>query len=150
MKKAVAIAALAMAATAVSAPAQQLKPEDQIHLRQSTMSLVGYNFGILNAMAQDKRPFDRAEAERAAEVIPKLAALPPRFFGEGTEQGGNTKAKPEIWKNMDDFRKKLDAMQHQVAMLPQAVSSGDMAAFKKQVGDTGKACKSCHDDYKSK
>ena len=27
---------------------------------------------------------------------------------------------------------------------------GDMAAFKKQVGDTGAACKACHDDYRAK
>jgi cytochrome c556 len=146
--KNIAIAAFALAATALPAAAQQLKPEDQIHLRQSTMALVGYNFGILAAMAQEKRPFEKAEAERAAEILPKLAALPGRFFGEGTEKGGNTKAKPEIWKNMDDFRKKLEAMQQQVAMLPQA--AGDLASLKKQVSETGKACKSCHDDYRAK
>ncbi len=146
----VAIAALALAATASALPAlaQQMKPEDQIHLRQSTMALIGYNFGTLNAMAQEKRPFDKAEAQRAAELLPRLAALPGRFFGEGTDKGDHTKAKPEIWKNMDDFRKKLDAMQHQVAMLPQA--AGDLATLKKQVAETGKACKSCHDDYKAK
>jgi cytochrome c556 len=147
MKKA-AIAALVLAATALPALAQQLKPEAQIHLRQSTMALVGYNFGILAAMAQDKRPYDKAEAERAAAAIAPLAALPGRFFGEGTDQGGHTKAKPEIWSHMDDFKKKLDHMQHEVAMLPQA--AGDLDSLKKQVGETGKACKSCHDDYKAK
>jgi cytochrome c556 len=148
MKAAIAALALAATATALPVPAQQLKPETQIHLRQSTMALIGYNFGILAAMAQDKRPYDKAEAERAAGIIPQLAALPGRFFGEGTENGGNTKAKPEIWKNMDDFRKKLEHMQHEVAMLPQA--AGDLGALRKQVGETGKACKSCHDDYKAK
>ncbi|HSN21581.1 MAG TPA: cytochrome c [Usitatibacter sp.] len=148
MKKAVAIAALCLAATALPASAQQLKPEDQIHLRQSTMALIGYNFKALTDMAKGERPFDKAEAQRAAETLPKLAALPGRFFGEGTEKGGNTKAKPEIWKNMDDFKKKLEHMQNEVAMLPQA--AGDLASLKKQVGETGKACKSCHDDYKSK
>jgi cytochrome c556 len=151
-----AIAALALVATASTVPvpalAQQLKPEDQVHLRQSTMALIGYNFGTLAAMAQGKRPFEKAEAERAAAILPHLAALPGRFFGEGTSDVPNvkTKAKPEIWMNMDDFKKKLEHMQHEVAMLPQAVASGDMGAFKKQVGETGKACKSCHEDYKFK
>lgn len=150
MKKAAAIAACVLAATASALPAlaQQTKPEDQIHLRQSTMALIGYNFGTLAAMAQEKRPYDKAEAQRAAEILPQLAAIPGRFFGEGSEKGDHTKAKPEIWKNMDDFKKKLEAMQHQVAMLPQA--AGDLATLKKQVGETGKACKSCHDDYKAK
>jgi len=147
-KATIAALALAATATALPVPAQQLKPEAQIHLRQSTMALIGYNFGILAAMAQEKRPYDKAEAERAAQIIPHLAALPGRFFGEGTENGGDTKAKPAIWKNMDDFRKKLEHMQHEVAMLPQA--AGDLGTLKKQVGETGKACKSCHDDYKAK
>ncbi len=149
MKK-TATAVLALAATALPAVAQQMKAEDQIHLRQSTMALIGYNFGSLNAMAQDKKPYDKAEAQRAADILPKLAALPGNFFGEGTDHGGNTKAKPEIWKNMADFKQKLEKMQHEVAMLPAAVGGGDMAAFKKQVGEAGKACKSCHDDYKAK
>lgn len=150
----VALATLAVAATATAFPAlaQQMKPDEQVHLRQSTMALIGYNFGALAAMAQGKRPFDKAEAERAAAILPQLAALPGRYFGEGTSDVPNvkTRAKPEIWMNMDDFRKKLERMQHEVAMLPQAAASGDTAAFKKQVGETGKACKSCHDDYKFK
>lgn len=152
MKVAIAALALAATASAVPAAAQQLKPEDQVHLRQSTMALIGYDFGALAAMAQGKRPFDKAEAQRAADILPKLAALPGRFFGEGTSEVPNvkTRAKPEIWMNMDDFKKKLEHMQHEVAMLPQAVASGDMGAFKKQVGETGKACKSCHEDYKFK
>lgn len=149
MKKA-AIAALAVAATALPVLAQQLKPEAQIHLRQSTMALIGYNFGTLNAMAQGKRPFDKQEAERAAAVLPQLAALPGRFFGEGTDKGHDTKAMPEIWFKMDDFKKKLEHMQHEVGLLPQAVASGDLDTLKKQVGATGKSCKSCHDDYRSK
>jgi cytochrome c556 len=147
MKKA-AIAALALAATALPALAQQMKPEDQVHMRQSTMSLIGYNFGILSAMAQGKRAYDKAEAERAAGILPRLADLPGRFFGEGTDKVDHTKAKPEIWSHMDDFKQKLEHMQHEVAMLPQA--AGDLDSLKKQVGATGKACKACHDDYKSK
>jgi cytochrome c556 len=145
-----AIAALALAATALPALAQQMKPETQIHLRQSTMALIGYNFGSLAAMAQDKKPYNKEEAQRAADILPMLAALPKPFFGEGTETGGNTKAKPEIWKNLPDFTSKLEKMQQDVGKLPEVVRSGDMAAFKKQVGETGKACKSCHDDYRSK
>jgi cytochrome c556 len=34
--------------------------------------------------------------------------------------------------------------------VPAVVRAGDMAAFKKQVGDLGAACKACHDDYRAK
>ena len=149
MKK-TAIAALVLAATAVPVLAQQaMKPEDQIKMRKSTMDLISYNFGSLDAMAEGKKPFDKEEAQRNAELVARLVALPNRFFGEGTDLEGKTKAKPEIWKNRADFDKKLDALGSEAAKLP-AVASADNDDFKKQVNATGKACKSCHDDYKAK
>jgi cytochrome c556 len=38
----------------------------------------------------------------------------------------------------------------EVGKLPAVVRSGDMAAFKKQVGEAGQACKACHDKYRAK
>ncbi|HXZ50159.1 MAG TPA: cytochrome c [Usitatibacter sp.] len=150
MKKA-ALAALVLAATALPALAQQpMKPEEQIKLRKSTMDLIGYNFGSLSAMAQGKKPFDKDEAARNADLVAQLSALPRRFFGEGTDLEGKTKAKPAIWQHRADFDKKMDHMGDEARKLPEAARSGDMEAFKKQVSETGHACKSCHDDYKSK
>lgn len=149
MKKS-AIAALMLAATAVPVLAQQaMKPEDQIKMRKSTMDLIGYNFGSLNAMAEGKKPFDKEEAQRNADLVSKLVVLPRRFFGEGTDLEGKTKAKPEIWTHRDDFDKKMEALATEAAKLP-AVAGVDSEDFKKQVSATGKACKSCHDDFKAK
>lgn len=149
MKKS-AIAVLVLAATAVPVLAQQaMKPEDQIKFRKSTMDLIGYNFGSLNAMADGKKPYDKEEAQRNAELLARLVALPKRFFGEGTDIEGKTKAKPEIWKNRADFDKKMEALGTEAAKLP-AVAGADNEEFKKQVSATGKACKSCHDDYRAK
>jgi cytochrome c556 len=149
MKKS-AIAALVLAATAVPVLAQKaMKPEDQIKMRKSTMDLIGYNFGSLDAMAEGKKPFDKEEAQRNAELVARLVALPKRFFGEGTDLEGKTKAKPEIWTHRADFDKKMEALATEAAKLP-AVASADNEEFKKQVSATGKACKSCHDDFKAK
>ncbi len=76
MKKS-AIAALMLAATCdhpVLAQ-QAMKPEDQIKMRKSTMDLIGYNFGSLGAMAEGKKPFDKEEAQRNAELVARLVAL---------------------------------------------------------------------------
>jgi cytochrome c556 len=149
MKKS-AIAALVLAATAVPVLAQQaMKPEDQIKMRKSTMDLIGYNFGSLSAMAEGKKPFDKEEAERNADLVSRLVVLPKRFFGEGTDLEGKTKAKPEIWTHRADFDKKMEALATEAAKLP-AVAAADTEDFKKQVSATGKACKSCHDDFKAK
>lgn len=141
-------AVLLLAATAVSVQAQQLKPEDQIKQRKSGYAVMGHNFGSLGAMAQEKKPYSKDEAVRNAELVSVLADYPKSFFGPGTDKG-ETKARAEIWKNRADFDDKMEKMIAEARKLPQA-ARGDLASLKKAVGDTGAACKACHDDYRAK
>ncbi len=143
-----AIAALLVAATALPALAQHMKLEDQIKYRRAAYDLLGLNFGSLAAMAQNKKPFDKEEAQTNADFAAMLATVPRHYFGEGTDK--DTKAKPEIWTHRADFDSKMDKMVTEVQKLPAVVRSGDMEAFRKQVSETGHACKSCHDDYRAK
>ena len=147
MKKS-AIAALVLAATAVPVVAQQMKAENQVKYRRAAYQLMNFNFGSLDAMAENKKPFNREEAARNAEFVALLATVPKGFFGEGTDK--DTKAKPEIWKNRADFDAKMDKMVSEAAKLPAVVKAGDMGAFRKQVHDLGEACKACHDEYRAK
>lgn len=136
--------AVALATFAVQA---QSKPEDQVKQRQAGYRVLGYNFGSLAAMAQGKKPYNREEALRNANLAAAIADYPRQFFGEGSDKG-DTKAKPEIWQRRADFDAKMDKMVTAVKALPQA--AGDEAALKKAVADAGAACKACHDDYRSK
>jgi cytochrome c556 len=43
----------------------------------------------------------------------------------------------------------MDALHKELASLQQVTASGDREAIAKQVGAAGKACKTCHDDYKA-
>ena len=147
MKK-TALALLCAAAVAAPVLAQQVKPEDQIKFRHAAYDMLGLGFGDLAAMAQEKKPFNKEEAQHDADLAVAVSTVPRRFFGEGTDR--NTKAKPEIWQNRADFDSKMDHMIAEVGKLPAVVRAGDMAAFKKQVGETGQACKSCHDKYRAK
>jgi cytochrome c556 len=143
------VAALVLSSTALAAAAQQLKPEDEIKLRKSAYALVGYNFSSLAAMAQEKKPYNKEEAIRNAEFVALLSTVPKTFFAPGTDRG-ETKAKPDIWANRADFDKKMERMMAETAKLPPVARTGDLAALKKQVSETGSACKACHDDYRSK
>jgi cytochrome c556 len=147
MNKRVMSVALLGIAIGAGATWAQMKPEDAIKYRQSAMFLVGQNFGPLAAMAQGKMPYDKDAAIKYAEIVAFVSKLPLRGFQPGTDMGGDTKAKPEIWENMDDFKAKLEKMQQETAKLPEV--AGDFNALKAQVGDTGKACKACHDKYKN-
>ena len=148
MKK-TALALLCAAAAAGPALAQQaMKMEDQIKMRRAAYDMMGLGFGDLAAMAQDKKPFNKEDAQHDADLAVAASTVPKRFFPEGSDK--DTKAKPEIWQNRADFDSKMDHMIAEVGKLPAVVRSGDMAAFKKQVGETGQACKSCHDKYRAK
>ena len=139
----------ALSLTAATVGAQQ-KPEDIIKYRQSALFVMGQHFGPLAAMAQGKIAFDKDAAARHAAVVEFMSKLPWDRFPAGTEQGGNTKAKPEIWSNPDDFKAKAEKMQSEAAKLAQVARGGDFAALKAQVGETGKSCKACHDEYRNK
>jgi len=147
MKKS-AIAALVLAAAAIPVLAQQMKPENQIKYRRAAYQLMNLNFASLDAMVENKKPFNKDEAARNAEFVALLSSVPKDFFGEGTDK--DTKAKPEIWTHRADFDSKMDKMRSEAAKLPAVVKTGDMAALKKQVEDTGAACKACHDEYRAK
>ena len=147
MKKS-AIAALIVAAADAPVLAQQMKAENQVKCRRAAYQLMNLNFGSLEAMAENKKPFNKDEAARNAELVALLAPVPKGFFGEGTDK--DTRAKPEIWKNRPDFDSRMDKMTAEAAKLPAVVKAGDMSAFKKQVHDLGEACKACHDEYRAK
>jgi cytochrome c556 len=146
------VAALAIAVMLLgvggSAMAQQ-KPEDAIKYRQSAFFIMGQSFGPLAAMAKGDRPYDKEVAIKNAIIVEFMSKLPWDRFGPGTDMG-NTKAKPEIWENMDDFKAKAEKMQAEAAKLVVAAQTGDPGALKAQVGETGKACKACHDNFRNK
>jgi cytochrome c556 len=143
-----AMAALLLAALALPASSQQMKAENQVKYRRAAYQLMNLNFGSLEAMVENKKPFNHDEAARNAEFVAMLATVPKAFFGEGTDK--DTRAKPEIWKNRADFDSKMDKMASEAAKLPAVVKAGDMGAFRKQVHDVGEACKACHDEYRAK
>lgn len=145
--KIVAIAAGALLATTALTVQAQVKPEDQVKLRQSAYALMGYNLGSLAAMAQGKKPYDKDLAARNARMVTTLSEVPKEFFGAGTDKG-ETKARAEIWSNRADFDRKMDNMIAEARRLPDAAA--DLATLKKAVGDVGAACKACHDDYRAK
>jgi len=148
MKKSALAALVVLAAAAIPTVAQQMKAENQVKYRRAAYQLMNLNFSNLEAMAENKKPFNKDEAARNAEFVTLLSTVPKGFFGEGTDK--DTRAKPEIWKNRPDFDARMDKMTNEAAKLPAVVRTGDMAAFKKQVHDLGEACKACHDEYRAK
>ena len=118
--------------------------------RQSIFALMAMNFGPMGAMLKGEMPWDAEQFKRLAEDLDDVAELDVmRGFAAGTDKG-TTRAKPDIWANLDDFEAKLVDLQKAAGALSDAADAGDEAAIKAAFSDTGKTCKACHDQYKSK
>lgn len=125
------------------------KEEWAQHYRQGVYEVMGWNFKPMADMVKGVQPYDAAKFARHAEIVAFMSKLPLEGFIPGSDKG-KTKAKPEIWKNMDDFKTKLEKMQGEVAKLAEVSKGSDFNAIKAQFGEAGKACKDCHDKYRKK
>jgi len=150
LKKLIHTTLLVTACLTLPAQAQFAKAEDAIKYRQSALFVMGQHFTRLAAMAQGKIPFDAKAAADNAALVETMSKLPWAAFGEGTDQGGNTKAKPEVWTDNAKFKEAAEKMQAEVIKLAAAAKTGKLEDLKTAVGATGGACKNCHDNFRNK
>jgi cytochrome c556 len=145
-KIALAVGVLAVASSAMAQP----KPENFVKQRQSALSLMGWYFGPMGAVAKGEKPFNKDDAVRATDFLLPLSKMPWEGFVAGTETIGNTKALPAVWSNAAKFKELQGNLQTEMVKLAAAANAGDEAGFKKQFGVVGGACKACHDDFRAK
>jgi len=143
---AVAACALVLAGSALA----QAKPEDEIRYRQSVMNVVGRAFGPMIAMAQDKIPYNKDVVARNSQLLETLVTLPWPSFGPGTDKGAPTKADMKVWSDSAKFKDNAEKLQQAASKVAQSAKGGDEKAVKTALGDLGKACKACHDDFRLK
>jgi cytochrome c556 len=139
-----------LASLTAPASAQFAKPEDAIKYRQNAFYVMSQHFGRIGAMTSGKLPFDAKFAAESAAIVADMAKLPSAAFGAGTEQGGNTRAKPEIWTEQVKFRESNDKMLTESVKLAAVAKTGDLGALKAAFGATADTCKSCHDAFRNK
>lgn len=145
------LAMLVLASTlALPAAAQFRKPEDAVKYRQSVMYTMATHFySRIGAMTNGRIPFDPKAAAEHADVVATLSRLPWVAFPPGTENVGNTDAKPAVWTEQAKFKDLSEKMQAEVLKLQAATRTGDLEVVKAAYRATGSACKSCHDAFTS-
>lgn len=120
-----------------------------VDVRQSVLTLMRANFGPLVGIARDEIPYDEPTVAKAAMRLDQLAAMMEDAFRPDTRNTGvETEALDRIWEQPDAFAEKLATLERRVDLLNEHVRSGDREAVKAAIGDVGKACGSCHDDFR--
>ncbi len=151
MKRKLVVAGLAVAlgAGAAATALAQVKPEVLVKQRQSAMTLVGKYFGPLGGMLKGAVPYDAAVVARNAGYLEVLAKMPWDGFAESTK-GEKSRALPAIWTDGAKFKQAQDQMQTALANLVTVSKGGDEAKVKAAIGDVGKTCGGCHDNFREK
>jgi len=140
---------LTVLAVATSAIAQ-MKPEDQIMVRQSGYKFMGWNMGRIKANLDGQ--FNKDEVIQAANVIQAIAnSGMGKLFGPGTDKGKgwhDTHVKPEFFKEGDKVKEIAMAYIKEANEMQKVAATGDAAAVKVQFGKLGESCKACHDKFR--
>ena len=129
------------------ASAQFAKPEDAIKYRKASFTILGAHFVRVGAMANGRAPYDAKAAAENADIAAAMSKLHWASFVEGSDKG-DTRAKPEIWKDTAKFKEAADKMQGEMTKLAAAAKVGNVDALKTAFGPAGASCKGCHDTYR--
>jgi cytochrome c556 len=93
---------------------------------------------------------DMAKIKAAAQVISEASIDQGRWFPAGTgPEAGKTRARAEIWTRPEDFKAAQKVFSDAAPKLLAAANAGDLHTVRSTYGDLGKACKNCHDTFRS-
>ena len=141
------VTSMASIMMALPAAAQFAKPEDAIKYRKASFTVMSTHFGRVGAMAAGRVPYDAKAAAENADIAAAMSKLPWAAFTEGTDKG-ETRAKPEIWKDSAKFKEAADKMQAELAKVAVAAKAGNVDALKTAFGPAAATCKGCHDNFR--
>ena len=129
-----------------TAPAMAEETNPSIVHRQATYSVAA---GHLNSLKAILFLGGKGDATYHAEGIKSAYEHMGNAYPAGSDKG-ETKAKAEIWSNMEDFKAKGKDSYGATLALIEATKGADQkataAAFKKVAG----TCKACHKEYRAK
>jgi len=136
-----------LAAQADNAP--KSKAQRTIEYRQAALTLLGWNIGPIAGMVKGEIPWDQKALEMHAQRLAQVAPMIAEGFPADAQTGAPTDAKPEIWKNLEDFKAKARDLEVATARFAETAKGGDRKAIAAGLGEVGGACKGCHEKYRA-
>ncbi|MFT4924455.1 MAG: cytochrome c556 [Phenylobacterium sp.] len=134
-----------------SQPAKNLKhAQKSAQLRQSVFSLIGSNMKPIGGMLKGKIAFDAVRVEKSALRINQLSLMIADYMKTDTSAHKvETEALDVVWQKQAKFAEKIEALTMASAKLQKVAATKDEKATKGAMKNVGRACGSCHDDFKA-
>jgi len=147
------VAATFLATTLCASAADKGPHDDAIKGRQAMFQTYSFNMGILSGMAKEKVEYNADIASEAAANLLAAANFGQSSMwpaGSDSETAGNAKnrALPAIWETYPKIVEKGDALKSAAAVMAEQAGGG-LGALQDAIGDVGKSCKGCHDDFRA-
>ncbi|WP_300654242.1 cytochrome c [Pseudomonas sp.] len=105
----------------------------------------------LGGMLRGRIPFKEQRFVSGAAELDQLARTPWQHFPQVKEEGGETRAKDEVWQRQERFQQLARELEANTAALVAATAalplkSTDLAAPVQRVEDS---CKACHEEFRA-
>lgn len=122
-----------------------------IKARQGQFRLMALNLSYLGAVAKGEAEYNAERAQAAADNLVTVSNINQGFnWPEGSSQLdiANTRAKPEIWENLDDVIAKWQDFGSAAQKMQSAAGEGP-DEIRAAIGAVGGTCKACHERYRA-
>jgi len=142
--------ALGLAATTALTEAHQQTGEDKVDYRQGAYRIMGWHMGLLGDAARGEKPFNLDQVRESVKHLQWAERLTATTYTPETRQVSTSKLKGAAWESMDTFIDRGRALKSAIDTLVAQSDAGDEPRIKTAIGEVGKACKACHDDFREK
>ena len=147
--KSVLLSAAVAAASLTAAPV--MADEAAMAARHGEMHLLAHSLGVLGGLAKGQIEYDKVRAEIAADTLVAVTSIDQSMlWPEGTATGemDDSRAKPEIWTDMTDFKTKWSDL-HEATLTMKTAAGEGQQAIGAAMGAVGGACSACHKAYRT-
>lgn len=120
---------------------------DPIETRQAGQDLVATDFAGMRAVVVAKG--DVKTLVNPAKAMARWLRQFPTLFPKGSEQGHNTRARPEIWADFTDFQQRAENLALAADKLAQLANEGDADGVAAQMRVIVDVCATCHRSYRA-
>jgi cytochrome c556 len=140
--------AAALLATGCSDSAKDTHPDQPVTKRKALFKQFTGALEPLGLMARERKPYDAAAFKAGTLELQRLSTLPWVHFTADSNYPP-TRAKPAVWAQPAEFKQAQADYATALAGLAAAAETGTLDAGRPAVEAVQKACKACHDTFRS-